>query len=169
MSSDIIVLVFPSRAVLTKALDRMATLDYVDMKRAAIIAKADGGEITVLDDDISPNQGGIAGGTFGAAMGIWGFVQLGALALPGVGAIIALGAGALVGAAVGRVTGRLAANLVDFGFRPEHVKGLAERLQAGHPALMMEIKNRDWALSRLHEDLRPYRFEVLETPVPAGV
>jgi uncharacterized membrane protein len=164
MSPDIVMLVFPSRTVLTKALDRMADLDYVDIRRAAIVARADSGEITILDDDITPNQGGIAGGTLGAAMGLWGFAQLGALALPGVGAIIALGAGALVGALLGRATGRFAASMVDFGFPPEHMKTLAERLQAGHPALVMELKNRELDLSRLQDDLRPYRFEVIETP-----
>lgn len=169
MSSDIVVLVFPSRSILTKALDRMADLDYVDIRRAAIVAKANSGEITILDDDISPNQGGVAGGTLGAAMGLWGVAQLGALAIPGVGAIIALGAGALVGAVLGRATGRFAASIVDFGFRPEHMKTLAERLQAGHPALVMEIKSHYLDIARLQDDLRPYRFEVIEVPSLAAV
>lgn len=169
MSPDIVVLVFPSRTILTKALDRMANLDYVDIRRAAIVAKATSGEITILDDDISPNQGGIAGGTLGAAMGLWGFAQLGALAIPGVGAIIALGAGALVGAVVGRATGRFAASVVDFGFRLDDVKTLADRLQAGHPALVMEIKTHYIDLTRLQDDLRPYRFEVIEASSLAAV
>ena len=39
----------------------MATLDYVDIRRAAIVAKAASGETIILEDDVSPNQGGIAG------------------------------------------------------------------------------------------------------------
>ncbi len=164
MNGEIVLLVFPSRKMLTKALDRMATLDYIDVRRGAIVAKAASGETVVLDDDISPNQGGIAGGTLGAAMGALGVAQLGALALPGVGAIIALGTAALVGGLVGRFTGRFAANHVDFGFRTEQIEHLAAKLKADHPALVLDIKNADQILPRLTEDLRPYKFEVIKAP-----
>src|SRR5262249_37546578 len=153
-SDNIVVLVFPSRGVLTKALDRILELKYIDIRRAAIVAKAANGETIVLDDDVNPSQGGIAGGTLGAAMGVWGIAQLGALALPGVGAIIALGAGALVGAFVGRATGRFAANLVNFGFRNEQIQSLSERLDAGQPALVLELKHSEEVLPRLREDLQ---------------
>lgn len=164
MPDEIVLLVFTSRKVLTKALDRMATLDYVDIRRGAIIAKATSGETIVLDDDVSPNQGGIAGGTLGAAMGALGVAQLGALALPGVGPIIALGAAVLVGGLVGRVTGRFAANFVDFGFRVEQIEHLASKLKADQPALVLDMKNADQILPRLHDDLRPYKFEVIKVP-----
>ncbi|MBI1279980.1 MAG: hypothetical protein GC179_17770 [Anaerolineaceae bacterium] len=167
MSGEIVLLVFPSRTVMTKALDRMATLDYVDIRRGAIVAKAQSGETILLDDDISPDQGGIAGGTLGAAMGALGVAQLGALALPGVGPIIALGTAALVGGLVGRVTGRFAANRVDFGFRIEQIEHLLAKLQADHPALVLDMKNADLILEKLKEDLRPYKFEVIKAPQPA--
>lgn len=164
MPDEIVLLVFSSRKVLTKALDRMSTLDYIDIRRGAIVAKAASGETIVLDDDVTPNQGGIAGGTLGAAMGALGVAQLGALALPGVGPIIALGTAALVGALVGRVTGRFAAIRVDFGFRLEQIEPLASKLQADHPALVLDMKNADQILARLHDDLRPYKFEVIKVP-----
>ncbi|MCA0457015.1 MAG: hypothetical protein LCI00_23790 [Chloroflexi bacterium] len=164
MPDEIVLLVFSSRKVLTKALDRMATLDYIDIRRGAIVAKAANGETIVLDDDVSPNQGGIAGGTLGAAMGALGVAQLGALALPGVGPIIALGTAALVGGLVGRATGRFAALRVDFGFRVEQIEPLASQLQADHPALVLDLKNADHILPRLHDDLRPYKFEVIKVP-----
>ena len=167
MTDNIIVVVFPSRKVLTQALDRIMELDYVGVRRAAIVAKAANGETVILDDDITPDQGGIAGGTLGAAMGLLGLVQLGALALPGVGPIIALGAGVLVGAVVGRATGRFAANLVDFGFRMEQIQGLSERLQAGQPALILEFSRSD-VLPRLRDDLRSYRAEWIEPVVVAA-
>jgi len=169
MSGDVVVLVFSSRKVLTKALDRMAGLDYIDVKRAAIVAKAASGETIILDDDISPDQGGIAGGTLGAAMGVWGVAQLGALALPGVGVIIALGAAAIVGGLIGRVTGRFAANQIDFGFRSDQIHILARQLQADRPALVLEIKNPDEVIPRLQDDLRPYKFEVIQQPRVAAV
>lgn len=167
MPSEIILLVFPSRTVLTKALDRMAKFDYIDIRRGAIVAKAKTGETILLDDDVSPDQGGIAGGTLGAAMSAFGVAQLGALALPGVGAIIALGAAALVGAMVGRATGRFAANHVDFGFRVEQIEHLVAQLQADRPALVLDMKNVDLIVERLKEDLRPYKFEVIKAPEPA--
>lgn len=165
MPDNIIVLVFPSRAVLTKALDRILELNYVDIRRAAIVARAANGETIILDNDVNPDQGGIAGGTLGAAMGLLGIAQLGALALPGVGPIIALGAGVLVGAFVGRATGRFAANMMDFGFRPEQIQWLSERLQSGQPALVLDIK-RGEVISHLRDDLRSYRVEWIE---PAAV
>lgn len=169
MSSEIVVLVFPSRTVLTKALDRMATLDYIDIRRGAIVAKAATGETVILDDDINPDQGGIAGGTLGAAMGALGVAQLGALALPGVGPIIALGAAALVGGVVGRAAGRFAAHRVDFGFRDDQLEQLTKRLEADHPALVLELKSAADIIPRLHDDLRPYKFEVIEQQALAGV
>jgi uncharacterized membrane protein len=166
MSGEIIVAVFPSREVLTRALDRVIKLGYIDIQRAAIVAKATSGETIVLDDDVSPDQGGIAGGTLGASMTLLGLAQLGALALPGVGAIIALGAGALIGGLVGRATGRFAAHFLDFGFDPDQIETLAGRLQEGHPALILEVKRSENVLPRLRQDLAPYSAELVE-PLPA--
>jgi uncharacterized membrane protein len=162
MPREIIVAIFPSRAILTKALDRIKELDYLNIHRSAIVAKATSGETIVLNDDISPDEGGVAGGTLGAAMAAWSLAQLGALALPGVGPIIALGAGALVGGLVGRYTGRFAANLVDFGFKNEQVDTLATELEAGHPALVLELRNDQSVLSQLRDDLQPFRAELVE-------
>jgi uncharacterized membrane protein len=170
MSSEIIVAVFPSRAVLTRALDRVIKLGYIDIQRAAIVAKAASGETLVLDDDVSPDQGGRAGGTLGAAMTLLGLAQLGALALPGVGPIVALGAGALIGGLVGRAAGRFAAHFVDFGFEPEQIEVLADHLQEGHPALILDVKDSAVVLPRLRQDLAPYSAELVEPLVSlAGV
>jgi uncharacterized membrane protein len=162
MSNRIIVAVFPSRVILTKALDYLMELEDITLQRAAIVAKAASGETIILDDDISADEGGVTGGTLGATMGALGLVQLGALALPGVGPIIALGAGVLVGGLVGRVTGRFAANLLDFGFKNSQIEALAERLQEGHPALVFELADAAETLPRLREELKPYQAELAE-------
>jgi uncharacterized membrane protein len=162
VSNNVIVAIFPSRTILTKALDRILELDYIDIKHAAIIAKAANGEIIVLDDDLSADEGGITGGTLGAAMGALGLVQLGALSLPGVGPIIALGVGALAGALVGNITGRFAANLLDLGFRNHQVEALAKQLQAGRPALVLQLENAAEALAKLRDELKSYRVEFVE-------
>jgi uncharacterized membrane protein len=162
MATEMIVVVFPTRRALTRALDHLQEAKVVDIKRAAVIAKAGTGETIILDDDLSPDEGGITGGTLGAAMALLGIVQLGALALPGVGPIIALGGSALVGGLLGNVTGRFAANLLDFGYKNEQIEALSERLQEGHPALVMEIKEPAQALETLRRELKPFRAELIE-------
>jgi uncharacterized membrane protein len=164
MSGEMIVMIFPSRNALTRALDHIATLDYIDPKRLTVIAKATSGETVILNDDITPDQGSIAGGTLGAAMGLLGLAQLGALALPGVGAVVALGAGVLVGALVGRATGRFAAHLMEFGIHQEQIDVLAARLQQGHPALVIQVRHSAEILQRLRADLCQHTFELLEAP-----
>jgi len=162
MANGVVVAVFPSRDILTRALDHLNEMPEFEFGGAAIVAKARSGEIIILDDDISPDEGGIAGGTLGAAMTTLGLVQLGALTLPGVGPIIALGAGVLVGGIVGRWTGRFAANLLDFGFRNEQVERLAEQLEAGHPALVLEVKDEKESLKLLRKELKSFQAELIE-------
>lgn len=162
MPGELIVAIFPSRAILTRALDHILEMEDFDIQHAAIVAKAASGEVVVLDDDLSADEGGIAGGTLGAAMTAFGLAQMGALALPGVGPIIALGAGVLVGGLVGNVTGRFAANLIDSGFKHEQIDVLSKRIQAGRPALVLEVASAAATLPRLREELKPYRAEIVE-------
>jgi len=162
MARGVIVAIFPTRRALTRAVDYLKESEIVEIQRAAIVAKAAGGETLVLDDDLSPNEGGVAGGTLGAAMGALGIVHLGALALPGVGSIIALGASALVGALLGNVTGRFAANLLDFGYRNEQIEALSEQLEEGHPALILEISDPVAGLEILRGELKRFRAYVIE-------
>ncbi|HVU10799.1 MAG TPA: hypothetical protein VHD90_05950 [Phototrophicaceae bacterium] len=162
MADDLILAIFPSRKMLTRALDHLVEIKELDIQHAAIVAKARNGEVVVLNDELGPDEGGITGGTLGAAIAALGMVQFGALALPGIGAIIAVGAGVLVGGLVGRVTGRFAANLLDSGYRKEEVETLAARLQAGHPALVLEVKDTINTLPRIREELSSYRAELVE-------
>ena len=162
MATDFIVVIFPTRRSLTRALDYLNESEIVAIQRAAVVAKAANGETVILDDDLSPDEGGIAGGTLGAAMVALGMVQLGALALPGVGTLIAIGGGALVGGLLGNVTGRFAATLLDFGFKNEQVEELSTRLEKGHPALVLEIEDGINKLDLLRKELKPYRAELIE-------
>lgn len=162
MTGELIVAVFPSRVILTKALDHIMEMKDLEVQHAAIVAKARDGEIVILDDDISPNEGAITGGTLGAAMTAFGLMQLGALALPGIGALVALGTGLIAGGLVGGLTGRFAAQLIDFEYKDYPVQMLAQQLQAGHPALVLQVEDADAVLPLLQKELQPYRVEVLE-------
>ncbi len=160
---QVAVLAFPSQTVLTKALDRMAGLDYVHIRRGAIVAKTEQGESIVLEENITPDEGGLAGGTVGAAVSALGIIPFGALALPALGSLIALGTAAVVGGFIGRLAGRFAAQRVKFGFKNEQLHQLIDQLQAGTLALVLDLRHGDTILSRLHDDLRPYHFEVIQT------
>ena len=162
MADELIVAVFPSRKMLTRALDHLMEIKDLGIQHAAIVAKARNGEVVVLNDELGPDEGGITGGTLGAAIAALGMVQFGALALPGIGAIIAVGAGALVGGMLGRFTGRFAANLLESGYRTEEVEKLSSRLQTGHPALVLEVVDSVYALPRIREELTSYRAELVE-------
>ena len=162
MADQLIVAVFPSRKMLTRALDHLVEIKELDIQHAAIVAKARNGEVVVLDDELGPDEGGITGGTLGAAIAALGMVQFGALAIPGIGAIIAVGAGALVGGLLGRMTGRFAANLLESGYRKDQVETLSVRLQTGHPALVLEVKDGAKALPLIREELTSYRAELVE-------
>lgn len=162
MTQGIIVAIFGSRRSLTRALDHLIENKIVTIKHAAVVAKARNGETIILDDDLSPNEGGIVGGTLGAATSALGMLQLGALALPGVGPIIALGAGALVGGLLGNLTGRFAANLLDFGYHNEQIERFSLQLKVGHPALVLEIDDVEAGLPILQATLKPFRAELIE-------
>lgn len=162
MAEEMIVAVFPSRVILTKALDYLMELESVKIIHAVIIAKAKDGEIVVLDDEISTDEGAIAGGTLGAAMTAFSLIQLGALTLPGVGPIIALGTGLLAGGLVGGFAGRFAASMIDFEYKNKQVKALANRLQSGHPALVLQVENPQDAIETLRKSLTPFRAEMVE-------
>jgi uncharacterized membrane protein len=161
MAEGVIVAVFPSRKTLMRALTHLHENTIVEIKRAAVVAKAKNGETVVLDDDISPDEGGIAGGALGALMTALGLIQMGALALPGIGTVIAIGTGALVGGLVGNLTGRFAANLLDFGFKNEQIEALADRLEAGHPALVLKLDDADSGLRVLERELNAFNAELI--------
>lgn len=171
---DVLIAVFPSRDLLTRALDHLTDAqsqsDRVIVDGAVIVARAADGEIVVIDDEIGPDEGGIAGGTLGAAVAALGIVQLGALALPGIGPLIAIGAGVLAGGLVGAAAGRFAGHLLDMGFRNEQIDALASELQAGHPALVLQVRAEASidALDWLRRELAAFRAEMVERMRPDG-
>ncbi|PJF24855.1 MAG: hypothetical protein CUN53_15720 [Phototrophicales bacterium] len=157
--SQIIMLVYAARTGLADAAVKLLDLDYVKPKHTALIARAESGEVTILDDDINPNEGAVAGGTLGTIMGAMGVAQLGALLLPGIGPVIALGAGALVGALVGGVAGSAAAAAIDMGINDHALKTLAGHLEQDRVALVFETDSDGDLIERLRADLEPLSIE----------
>lgn len=159
---DVVMLVFPSRGTLLDATDQIRKIPYAKIKHSAVIARAEDGETVIYEDDINPNEGGIAGGTLGALMGALGIAGLGAFLLPGVGPIIAIGAGALVGGLVGGATGGITARLIDMGINNAQLEALAHHLNAGKIALVVEVEGDSAALSQLQADLKPFDAEIVQ-------
>lgn len=160
--SDVVMLIFPSRGTLLDAVDQIKSVPYAKIKHSAVIAKAEDGETAIYEDDINPNEGGIAGGTLGALMGALGVAGLGAFLLPGVGPIIAIGAAAVIGGLVGGATGGISAKLMDMGINNTQLEALAHHLQAGKIALVVEIEGERDVLTQLEEDLKPFDAEIVQ-------
>jgi uncharacterized membrane protein len=161
---QVVMLVFPTRGTLVDAAERIRAFDAVKIRHSAVIAKAEDGETVILEDDINPDEGSIAGGTLGALMGALGVAGLGAFLLPGVGAILAIGAGALFGGLIGGATGGITAGLIDLGFKNDQLEALATRLNAGHAALVIELEGEAAELEALRALLADYAPEYI-TPV----
>jgi hypothetical protein len=99
----------------------------------------DGATVKTVDttDDVA------AGAGIGAAIGGLGglLVGLGALAIPGVGPVIAAGPllAALTGAGVGAVTGGIVGALVDLGIPDEEAHIYSEGLRRGHVLVIAQV------------------------------
>ncbi len=160
--SEVVMLVFPSRGMMLDAADQIKSLGYAKIKHTAVIAKAEDGETVVYEDDINPDEGSVAGGTLGSLMGALGIAGLGAFLLPGVGPIIAIGAGALIGGLVGGATGGITAGLMDMGINNQQLDALAEHLNAGRVAMVVELEGDSTLMAHLTEDLKPYNAEIVQ-------
>ena len=92
-------------------------------------------------DDAS--SGAAAGAGVGAVLGGLGglLLGLGALAIPGVGPVIAAGpiVAALTGAGVGAVAGGLIGGLVDMGIPEEHAQFYAEGVRRGGTLVTVRV------------------------------
>ena len=92
--------------------------------------------------DETAKTGAITGGALGGLTGL--LVGLGALAIPGIGPVMAGGALAtalattLSGGAIGAATGGVIGGLVGLGIPEEHARGYNDRLSRGEYLVMVE-------------------------------
>src|SRR5262245_25888065 len=86
----------------------------------------------IVDDDVTAGEGALIGGLEGGLLGF--ALGLGALAIPGIGPVLAFGplVGALIGAGTGAVTGGLAASLIDSGIDTTDANTYAEAVRRGY-------------------------------------
>jgi hypothetical protein len=166
--SNIVVAIFPSRSILASALDHIMSLRDLEMtvERAAIVGKDAQGETIILNDQITANEGGIAGGILGFALAALAVLHFELLSLPllaAVGAILmALTASTIFGAMVGGG----AANLVN---RNRHhlnlpFEALSRQLHAGRLALVLVVNDNRELLARISQELKLFEAELLPQP-----
>jgi len=111
---------------------------------SVIANDADKKYASYVDQDASAD-GAAAGAGIGAAIGGLGglLLGLGALAIPGIGPIIAAGPimAALAGAGVGAVTGGLLGALVDLGVPQESAEAYAESVRRGNVLVTAQVED----------------------------
>jgi uncharacterized membrane protein len=92
----------------------------------------------VVDEDVTAGEGALIGGLEGGLLGF--ALGLGALAIPGIGPVLAFGplVGALIGAGTGAVTGGLAASLIDSGIAETDANTYAEAVRRGYVLLSVQ-------------------------------
>lgn len=99
--------------------------------------------LTAAEEDVSMEEGAGLGALFG------GLIGLGAMAIPGIGPVIAAGplvaalVGAGVGAAMGAVTGGLIAGLVELGVPEAEASFFAEAVRRGGTLVLVNTTD-DW-------------------------
>ncbi|MFQ3566327.1 MAG: hypothetical protein SNJ59_04950 [Aggregatilineales bacterium] len=158
--SVLLLIAFPTRGQLVEAVNYIQSHPELKTRHSAVISKAEDGETMILDDDITPNEGAITGGTLGSLLGSLGIASLGAFLLPGIGPIVAVGAGALVGGLVGGVTGRVTASLIDMGINNQVLADLARHLENDRVAFVLEVDGTEEALQQLEADIARYEGAV---------
>jgi len=161
MASQLLIATFSSREEMLRAFDALTMKHTNHIKHAAVISRPTDDEVVIMDDDLSPDEGAIAGSAMGAAMMGLGVLQMGAWVLPGIGPFLAVGAGALAGALIGNLTGRFAATLIDFGFDNDQIEMVAKRLGTGQPALVVEF-DEGVDMSTVRQDLAPFGGEIID-------
>ncbi len=161
MASQLLIATFSSREEMLRAFDAVTMKHNSHIQHAAVISRPNDNEVVIMDDDLSPDEGAIAGSAMGAAMMGLGVLQMGAWVLPGIGPFLAVGAGALAGALIGNLTGRFAATLIDFGFDNDQIESVAKRLGTGQPALVIEF-DETMDMTQLRQDIAPFGAEIID-------
>jgi len=150
---EIIMIVFPTRGSLVDATDKLHQLPGLQTHGTALIARAEHGEVTIYEDDISPAEGAITGGTLGGLIGALGIAGLGAFLLPGIGPILAIGAGAVAGGLIGGATGGATARMIDHGINNHLLEELARQLADNETAVVMDIEGEAEPLKEAEADI----------------
>lgn len=164
---ETIMIVFPTRGSLVDATDKLHQIAGLQTHGTALISRAEHGEVTIYEDDITPAEGAITGGTLGGLIGALGIAGLGAFLLPGIGPIIAIGAGALAGGLIGGATGGVTAKMVDHGINNQLLAELARQMADNEIAVVMDIEGTAEQLKEVEADIAEFQGKLVIVKPPA--
>ncbi|AGL03233.1 general stress protein [Desulfoscipio gibsoniae] len=149
---------FPNRDAAEKAVAELRQKGFD--KDISIVAKDDQNReknqfTTMGTDNVSDGAttGGVLGGLAGLAVGA------GALAIPGIGPLIA--AGPIAGLLSGAATGGIAGGLVDYGIPQERSKFYEDRVKQGN--ILVTIRTDDSRINEAADTLRRFGAQDVET------
>ena len=159
-----IVGIFTNEENAVRAIENLKTQGYEDdeisivtkdEERFNAIQDRTGVDVDNENDDMGGTMAGAAaGGTIGGIGGL--LLGLGALAIPGVGPIVAAGpiASTIVGALAGGAVGGIAGALVDYGVSEDDAKEYEERVNQGDIMVLVDDPDDDERRENVYENFR---------------
>lgn len=151
MATDLVAFgIYPDRMSFERALESLRTAGFRNSDISAILPERDRTSRDLAHEINSKAPEGIAAGAgTGAALGgvLGWLVGIGALAIPGIGPIVAAGpvVAALAGAGAAGATGGLVGGLIGAGIPEVEAKRYAGRLREGAYLISVHCDDRTWA------------------------
>jgi len=141
--------IYPTHAAVEAAVDGLRNAGFRNTDVSVLFPDNQGTKDFAIQKDTKAPEGatagGLTGGVIGGALG-W-LAGIGALAIPGIGPLIAAGPifGVLAGIGVGGTIGGIAGALVGMGIPEYEAKRYEGRIRKGGILLSVHCDNEDWA------------------------
>jgi hypothetical protein len=151
MATDLVAYaIYPDRTRFEAALEALRAAGFRNSDISAIIPERDQTTKDLAHEiNTKAPEGAVTGAGTGAAVGgvLGWLVGIGALAIPGVGPLVAAGpiVAALAGAGAGGATGGLVGGLIGAGIPEIEAKRYAGRIREGGYLVSVHCDDRDWA------------------------
>lgn len=151
MSKDLVAYgIYPDRASFEAALGALRAANFRNSDISAILPERDRTTRDLAHEiNTKAPEGAVTGAGTGAAIGglLGWLVGIGAIAIPGIGPLVAAGpvVAALAGAGAAGAAGGLVGGLVGMGIPEVEAKRYAGRIREGAYLLSVHCDDRDWA------------------------
>jgi hypothetical protein len=163
--------IYKTRAQVESAVDRMKAAGFRNTDISVLMAENKGTKDFAHEKHTKAPEGATTGAGSGAAIGgaLGWLAGIGALAIPGVGPLIAAGPimAALAGAGVGGAVGGILGALVGMGIPEYEAKRYEGRIKEGEILLSVHCDNSEW-VSRAKEMLKNTGAEDVASSGEAG-
>jgi hypothetical protein len=140
---------YPNRPSLEAAVDALKTAGYRNSDISVLLPESAGSHDLAHEMHSKAPEGASTGAGIGAATGgVLGWLAgIGALAIPGIGPLVAAGpiVAALAGAGAAGVAGGLIGGLVGLGMPEVEAKRYEGKIRGGRILLSVHADDRDWA------------------------